>query len=1238
MKSFLTMRLGRLVLLMGIFFSVSGWPCRLKGEASTDSVSKTTVPVYMQSRGQFGTFWSLQRLAAGISSPPLPFNPFPELNVITLDSTNRIFLIDDESVDYPALDALAANDLAAPWVMSLVDGGAMSAIEEGGGESQTQWHSSDELWLEFVLRTNATGWLVIHPPEAESGNAFDLYCTTNLSAFAPGLNGTNWQWVLRCNPGQTNLIATNLTAKQCYFILGRTNDSDGDGLSTAFENLVAHFDSQNADQNTNGIPDGWEWNHFGSLQPGDGDYDDDGADNLYEFQHGSDPNTVLFWLSATNLFAKASCSQVQINILRGVPSSAAVLVDSTNVAEADWTAYDTSNLTVNLGSTEGWHKIRVGLRGRLVDSQQVWQSTRLKLDVTPPCLAITSPAASTLSVPLIQLKGWASEPLSWISYDLTNAAGSLTNQQVLVVDQYCDTNIWEFTTNYFQAFDVALTNGVNIIAIHATDQAGNTAVTNFSFTLDYSNDTNAPAIQLGWPQNGARICASNFTWRGWVDDPTANVLVSVIDAGGMTNSFEVLVEREGNFWAENIPLSEGTNVLNLFVSDAANNVSSTNITVINLPSGLTVDPVSVDLMGPVLASVSGTIGLSDHTVWVNGVRATQTNGTWVAADVPARGGTVVIQARAIPNSDNGGNGSGGSANQNPASAGSYTTEVEIDRPSFIYLASYEGKYLEEAGSSDAAGTGSSRTEAATRYGYSTSSGIGGEGHYGIDSTFESSSAGSMGFSWHYNYGWPNAGPVILYWSYSTNGPGTNYSTTYTAETSRLGALGPVIPHPPPDYDAIGMEATRWQDEWGVTESGEVDGWEWTSHFSMNRAIKSQLKLWTGGKSVAGSKSLFRLRAGAVRWIKLLIPDPAEPWNLGFFWLHETIPVRPPIGQQGPDGDYYAMLADGQGVNASPNPPAENATMTATHGKSVLKIRRDEGTTVINDKTQTAIVGQRISLNCALENSGSLPPPEFASTDWTVPGYAVAGYNPTVNSATVISNIVSTGFAVDFYWVDGGTKEVSCKVVVAGVEYSGRTGFVVQRPTVTFTDEPPSFATNDVIAGTPSLSLGTESGFGGMSFRIDILSANAGRVDLTQLINRSAANGNTSDTTGGKYWLDNMLFYMVRDNDPEKTSRIFANTAKPLIYFDGPAYELAHSIFNSSTTIFDQFKTYVMFRPDAGYANNNIFVPLGKIVWAWSAATTYSGGSWSIPTYFVTRPSFTAASLEFPQWNRVLVNH
>lgn len=404
----------------------------------------------------------------------------------------------------------------------------------------------------------------------------------------------------------------------------------------------------------NTVPDWWLWLYYGTTDLSDTNYDSGGVNTLlYDYQHGIDPNVISFTLSVTNDYANALGAPIQLNITAGTPSYFAVLVDDSNHTNADWTPYTSSNIVANLGLTEGWHQINVGLRGLPSNAYQTWQSIRLKLDFTPPLLVVTNPTLGTVTQPVIQLQGYSSESLESISYDLDNAMGVFTNQQAIILGQAYDTNTLEFTTNYFQCFDVPLTNGVNTITLHAMDWAGNVTTTNFSYTLDYSNATSPPTVQLAWPQAGTKVSGSSFTWRGKVSDPTAQVVAEIVDTNGFTNSVIGQVGREGDFLIPDIPLSGGTNNLTLTVTDSAGNVSTTTIPVIQSDLVLTITSASLG------GAVTGTISDTNYTVWVNGIKATNNmNGTWTAQDPHLTLDTPVVQVRAIPNSDNGGNGGG----------------------------------------------------------------------------------------------------------------------------------------------------------------------------------------------------------------------------------------------------------------------------------------------------------------------------------------------------------------------------------------------------------------------------------------------------------------------------------------------------------------------------------------------------------------------------------------------------
>lgn len=84
-------------------------------------------------------------------------------------------------------------------------------------------------------------------------------------------------------------------AEAMFFTLGLDSDTDGDGLSDAFERLVSATDPLLADTDGDGLPDGWEVRHgFNPLSaPGmgeaDSDADGDGLPNAAEFALGTDP-------------------------------------------------------------------------------------------------------------------------------------------------------------------------------------------------------------------------------------------------------------------------------------------------------------------------------------------------------------------------------------------------------------------------------------------------------------------------------------------------------------------------------------------------------------------------------------------------------------------------------------------------------------------------------------------------------------------------------------------------------------------------------------------------------------------------------------------------------------------------------------------------------------------------------------------------------------------------------------
>jgi hypothetical protein len=622
-----------------------------------------------------------------------------------------------------------------------------------------------------------------------------------------------------------------------------------------------------------GLPDIWEWQHFGNLDQvgtaGQGtnwDYDSDGISNLDEYANGTDPNTISFSISSTNDYVSNTTTTLQLGVTGGVPSSEAVLLDSTNFSNATWTSYDSSSVTVALGTTEGWHDVWIGLRGRTTSSEQTWQWKRMKLDHTPPAITVTNPADAAVSQPMIQLQGYSPEAFSTISCDVSNAAGVFAEETILVLDQFYDTNTFEFTTNTFQGFDLVLTEGVNTVTIRATDLAGNQTTTNFDFTL--VSDTIAPVFQLWWPQDGAELCGDAFTWRGLVDDFTATLTVEVVDASGNTNTSSAIVERDGKFWFENLPLANGLSTLTLTALDFWGNVTTTNINVSKSAVQLAIDPLAEDSLNDATITVTGTLNVSDHTVWVNGVKATLNgDGTWTAEGVPLNpGGTAVIQARAVPNSDNGGNGTGGSGGSgatmqnpgNPTSPQQKDTGAESDKKAQLYIYKDDvsvqksddtvrfDEYDLDFQPTGVWSTGQYWDYYEQPWKYDPETRNSGAGNGTIDSKFH----GEYSDYPPVTYGpcastfvWPIAG-----W------PGQAYVTSCNGGHSWMNA-------PPIASEHCGVKNPPPQDteDWVLTAYG-VTRIKW--HYQYTRTAQTQWKLFTGGKARPARNALWRIRGPA----------------------------------------------------------------------------------------------------------------------------------------------------------------------------------------------------------------------------------------------------------------------------------------------------------------------------------------------------------------------------------------
>jgi hypothetical protein len=202
----------------------------------------------------FGTFYLLSLELNGGHSPPYPFDPYEgSIPFYQIKGFPDNYLVADTPETY---QALRAKKMAEVY-------GGMSMMSDGIEGSSLRYNSlaygSNDLWLKVISVTNGVGNFTIHTPNVA---AYDSFGTTNLSALSmPALSLTNWVWLQRADAGQTNIVITNLCPGMGFFILGTMQDTDNDGLTDAYENLVSHTSPNNRDTDGDGLSDGWELAH-----------------------------------------------------------------------------------------------------------------------------------------------------------------------------------------------------------------------------------------------------------------------------------------------------------------------------------------------------------------------------------------------------------------------------------------------------------------------------------------------------------------------------------------------------------------------------------------------------------------------------------------------------------------------------------------------------------------------------------------------------------------------------------------------------------------------------------------------------------------------------------------------------------------------------------------------------------------------------------------------------------------
>jgi len=326
---------------------------------------------------------------------------------------------------------------------------------------------------------------------------------------------------------------------------------------------------------------------------------------------------------------------------------------STRPGPPKWIPFRT-NLLVDLGPGEGERSILFAYKYKDEPFNGSWNGSSINIHKGTPSLTIVNPTNLLVSQPMIQLQGLTSTRFEALRFERYDVGGNKFNSDDIAAPGLSFLGGYPFAPNdyYFTFLDVDLSPGPNKFVFYGKDEFGNEMMTNVVVTFSIADDHTPPIIKLNWPAPNMEVSGTEYTVRGRLDDFTAKLKAS-IRTTGTTTKRDALVERNGYFWFEHLPLAPGINQITLTAVDAAGNLSETNFAIVGVEGPIiTMDDVNPPELWHRFIQVTGQVSPVDNNVWINGVQAkVKPDGTWLAERVPVlspNGGTACFEISATP--------------------------------------------------------------------------------------------------------------------------------------------------------------------------------------------------------------------------------------------------------------------------------------------------------------------------------------------------------------------------------------------------------------------------------------------------------------------------------------------------------------------------------------------------------------------------------------------------------------
>jgi hypothetical protein len=250
------------------------------------------VTIYPGTNVLAGGFW-IGGSSNGVNQVRGLFNNLQTFNVVvdagtiqqTFNDTYDQYMINPLNTVMSSLSSAGST----PW---FTDDGYSAISGAGnlqwvGSMSCTSGTNQYQVWLTNITATVASDGTMNVTFTIQGGSDGYLYDVFATPALQSSLADSGCVWLGQGQHCQTYTV--NIPTRKAFLILGTPLDTDGDGVTDAYEKLVGKTDPNQAESDAYGVPYAWYLQNGLNPQSGSLDPDHDGLKNYQEYLYGTKP-------------------------------------------------------------------------------------------------------------------------------------------------------------------------------------------------------------------------------------------------------------------------------------------------------------------------------------------------------------------------------------------------------------------------------------------------------------------------------------------------------------------------------------------------------------------------------------------------------------------------------------------------------------------------------------------------------------------------------------------------------------------------------------------------------------------------------------------------------------------------------------------------------------------------------------------------------------------------------------